>query len=232
MSSMGNALPQPSYRAEQYLQGQQRFNHPVGPSPAIPNQLPVQQPFGNHQYYLQQHPHMAQYYSAPLSPSQTYANMSRPTMGFYHNPVMMNQPGQGPPSTPYYYAQAGHYPAQAQALTGQVFAAQYPPSGTPQSDPRLSKSLHFNQTGTSTPSQDRASCKSHQVVLRTQVHHAQCTTDALVASDSRPSVVRGPPRKPKQSGMCLSPFERLELCPNMLKKATLSGLETFLPRPI
>lgn len=177
MSSMGNALPQPSYRAEQYLQGQQRFNHPVGPSPAIPNQLPVQQPFGNHQYYLQQHPHMAQYYSAPLSPSQTYANMSRPTMGFYHNPVMMNQPGQGPPSTPYYYAQAGHYPAQAQALTGQVFAAQYPPSGTPQSDPRLSKSLHFNQTGTSTPSQDRAS-----------------------SSDSRPSVVRGPPRKPKQSG--------------------------------
>jgi len=163
MGAMANALPQPSQRPGQYHPGQ---HPPTVSSSSMANQLPIQQyggqpglgPVANQQYYIQQHPQMTPYYPTPIASSQSYTNMPRPNMGYYPTPVTMSQQA---PAT-YYYAQVGHFPVPAQSLPGQVLPAPYLSSTTPHSDPRFSRTLSVDQTGASTPSQDRGSCKCKQ----------------------------------------------------------------------
>lgn len=165
MGAMANALPQPSHGSGPYHQGQQRFSPAAGSSATLPNQLPIQQypgqpglgPAANHQYYLQQHPHMAPYYSGPLAPSQAYANMPRQNLGYYPGPVTMSQPA--PSSASYYYAQMGQFPGPVQGGSGPVLAAPYMSSNAPHLNQRFSQALSVDQTGASTPSQDRGSCE-------------------------------------------------------------------------
>lgn len=160
MTAMANALPQSSQR--QYHQGQQQPS--AGPSAGMPNQIPFQQyggqpalgPVANQQYYLQQQPQMPSYYPTHIAPSQPYANMPRPNMGYYPTPAAMSQPA--PASTTYYYTQMGHFPVPPQGIPGQVLSAPYISPAT-HHDQRFSRSLSVDQTGTSTPSQDRGSCE-------------------------------------------------------------------------
>lgn len=184
MSAMAGALPQTNFRPGQYPT-QQRFNASAPPQNVV-GQMPAQygaqatiNPIPGQQYYMPQHAHLGQFYGTPISPSQQQANMSpRGNVGYYPNQLVLNQQ-QAHPQTAYYYTQAAHYPGQGQALQGQMIPGQYLASNAAQSDPRLGQSA-----GSDTSS-----------LAFSQAHEQR-----QPSTDSRSSVVRGPPRKPKQSG--------------------------------
>lgn len=173
MNAMANALPQHNYRPGQYApmaaNQQQRFSTQAASPSSMANQMAAQQqyegqgginPLANQQFYLPQHAAgMAQYYSTPMSPPQLQTNVStRTNMGYYPSPVLMNQ--QAPSSAAYYYPQAGHYNAQAQAMPTQLLSAQYMPPTPPQSDPRMAGAQPTDHFGSSIYSQhDRGSRK-------------------------------------------------------------------------
>ncbi|CAI6098278.1 unnamed protein product [Clonostachys chloroleuca] len=127
------------------------------------------------EFYSQQpqHPPVAQYYNnRQISPqAQPIQNMT-----YYPNQVVMGHPHHA-----YYYAQPNRYPAPNQGMLGAMVSGQYmapvPPSTA--NDPRLMKTP---SDGGRVPTQP--------------------TKQDLEASERRPSttVVRGPPRKPRQSG--------------------------------
>ncbi|KAH8889498.1 hypothetical protein GQ53DRAFT_652269 [Thozetella sp. PMI_491] len=133
----------------------------------------------NQQYYLPQHPPAASYYPAPLSPSQGQSNMhQRPGIPYYPNTVVMSQ--QPHPTSHYYYAQPGQFAGQPQNLPVQMMPVQYLSSASAQGDPRA--------------------LQSHQHDLAQAGSAPFPGAQGIGAIDSRQNVVRGPPRKPRQSG--------------------------------
>ncbi|KAK3941831.1 zinc finger CCCH domain-containing protein 45 [Diplogelasinospora grovesii] len=190
MNAMAGALPQATYnnRSGQYAPGpgQQRFSQPSMPATSMAAQAPVSPygvqnamaPVANQQYYVPQNAHMAQYYPAPLSAQVQQAGMhSRANPGYYPNAPFVSQ--QPHPVAHYYYPQAAQFHGQTHMLQGQFLSGQYMPSSTPlQTDPRLPQS----QTG------EQPSIP------------AFATEQGQVSTGDRQNVVRGPPRKPRQSG--------------------------------
>ncbi|KAK3394518.1 YT521-B-like domain-containing protein [Podospora didyma] len=175
-SAMVNALPQAAYRPGPYGQPQQRYNSAV-PSIAVP-QYGTQNAMAavsSQQYYLQQqHAQMAHYYTTPMSPQSQPNIPSRPDMGYYPNAVVLNQ--QPHPAAQYYYTPGAHYPGQAPHGQAQFMLGQYT---APSSQPSDSGQLQL-QPGSQ------------------KVNPGSPVEQDL--SDGRHSVVRGPPRKPRQSG--------------------------------
>lgn len=176
MSAMANALPQPTFRPGANNVGQVRYNSNGSPSGMMP---PVAQYPGqsnmNHmatqQYYMAQHAPMPNYYNAQMPPAQQQAGLPpRHNMGYYPNQAMMNQTQQ-PMPTGYYYPHPGQYQGHNTTMPGTMMPNQYMPQ-----DPRGSSSGY------------------------------QASVGAFGASDgsgnrrASPNVVRGPPRKPRQSG--------------------------------
>lgn len=134
------------------------------------------------QYYLpQHHAHMAQFYATPLSPQAQQSVPSRPELGYYQNAVVMNQ--QPHTATHYYYPQTAHFPGQQAQIPAQMVQGSYPTPNTHHGDPRQPQSQaqphQVNQTANSTSSAEYGKGGT---------------------SDSHHNVVRGPPRKPRQSG--------------------------------
>ncbi|KAI1338585.1 YT521-B-like domain-containing protein [Xylariaceae sp. FL0016] len=187
MSAMSNALPQTGYRPAYAAGQQQRIN-----TGSAPNIMPQMTPFagqptmshlaGQQQYYMAQHPQMHQYYNPQMSPTsqqQSQAGLSprgNMNMGYYGNPMMMNPQNQMPAA--YYYTPTGQYPSPSPISHGQMPSGQYlSPDGTT-SDPR----------GIS-PSQGNDKLGPYPGF-----------THSDDPSGSRSNVVRGPPRKPRQSG--------------------------------
>lgn len=179
MSGLTNALPQQSYRTAPYGQSPQRYNAAtLVHSPVTAAQIPVSQ-YGAPQYYLPQG-HMAQYYPAPLSSQQPAPNMSsRGDMSYYPAPVMSPQSHPGPH---YYYPPTTHFPGQSGQSThspGHLMLGQYTQHANPQQ--------HADPT-------------AHNSHLNSQ---AQIPTSPVLpenADGRQNNVVRGPPRKPRQSG--------------------------------
>ncbi|KAI1083070.1 hypothetical protein F5B20DRAFT_444865 [Whalleya microplaca] len=187
MTAMANALPQPGYRPS-YSHGQQpqRFN--TGPSPGVMQPIPQMAHFagqpgmsqlGAQQYYVPQHPQMSSYYSAQMSssPQQHQAPQQaglspRHSLSFYPNPVMMSQSQHPIPA--YYYPSSNQFPTPNVAIQGQVAPGQYYVPDGVQSDPRGSSPSQGNE----------------------QAGYVQSDP----SPDNRSNVVRGPPRKPRQSG--------------------------------
>ncbi|OLN95848.1 Zinc finger CCCH domain-containing protein 45 [Colletotrichum chlorophyti] len=189
MNGMANALPQQAnMRHGPYAQGgqqqHQRFT-PATSSPSMMPQMPQMAPqfpgqaamtMGNPHYYLPQHP-MQHYYASQLSPTQQQA---RPNMGFYPNQMVINPPQNGHIPQGYYYPPPGHYP-QNQLMTNPIMSSQYlAATNAGQHDPRLVSSSPngVEHSGGHAP-QNHASGDN---------------------VEGRSGIVRGPPRKPKQSG--------------------------------
>ncbi|KAK1598014.1 YT521-B-like domain-containing protein [Colletotrichum navitas] len=190
MNGMANALPQAAMRHNLYAPGgqqqhqQQRFS-PATSSPSMMPQMPqmapqysgqAAMPMGNPHYYMPQHPHMQHYYVNQLSPSQ---QPTRPNMGYYPNQMIMNHPQSGHISQGYYYSPAGHY-AQGQAIPNSMVSAQYMGGNMAHSDPRgmpqVSNGVDPNSA------------------------HVPSSHKPSETDDGRSGIVRGPPRKPRQSG--------------------------------
>ncbi|KAK8088130.1 hypothetical protein PG997_003091 [Apiospora hydei] len=181
MGAMANALPQTNYRPT-YTQGAQPRYNTGGPPPGVAHSMPQMAQYGGHtavnpivgqQYYMPHHPQVQQFYGHQLAPSQQATNMSpRHNLAYYPNQVMMN-PAQQQLSGGYYYGQPGTYAGQNQAIPGQMMPGQFiasAPRGASPSGPQD----QFGSMPVLGPADE--------------------------ASRNRSNVVRGPPRKPRQSG--------------------------------
>ncbi|KAI1202026.1 hypothetical protein F5X97DRAFT_330902 [Nemania serpens] len=183
MSGMANALPQAAYRPG-YGSGQQHQRYTPAGSNMMPQmvQFPTQPhmaQLANQQYYLPQHqiPH---FYNAQMSPAsqQHQVGSSRGDMGvgYYLNSVMMNQ--QQAPVTGYYYTPSNQFPTQNSSMPHHLVQGQYfLPDGS------------SGRPGDSSPLQ-----RNHDVGGSGGIVSREESTG------NRPSIVRGPPRKPRQSG--------------------------------
>ncbi|KAH0426279.1 yt521-b-like splicing protein [Colletotrichum camelliae] len=191
MNGMANALPQASMRHGQYLpagqqqhQQQQRFS-PAASSPSMMPQMPhmapqypgqAAMPMGNPHYYMPQHHQMQHYYASQLSPTQQQA---RPNMGFYANQMVMNHPQNSHIPQGYYYP-SGPYPPQGQAMPNHMVSAQYlSTTNTTHADPRVVSPIN----GVDQPN------------VNVSPNHKPGEE-----GEGRSGIVRGPPRKPRQSG--------------------------------
>ncbi|PHH90931.1 hypothetical protein CDD83_2230 [Cordyceps sp. RAO-2017] len=179
MTTMANALPTVAYRSGQYPQGAQRYMPTT--SPPMVQQMPHMPPFGapppmamGQAYYIHQ-PQMPQYFGAGhMSPSQGPPPMSaRQGLAYYPNQMMMN-----PPQSAFYYTQANPYPGQQQHAASSVVPCHYALGTTQNPDAR--KPPRPTADGPGVP--------------------AQNSRQGQEEPGSRQSTVRGPPRKPRQSG--------------------------------
>lgn len=218
MSAMANALPQPTFRPGANNVGQVRYNSNGSPSGMMP---PVAQYPGqsnmNHmatqQYYMAQHAPMPNYYNAQMPPAQQQAGLPpRHNMGYYPNQAMMNQTQQ-PMPTGYYYPHPGQYQGHNTTMPGTMMPNQYMPQ-----DPRGSSSGYQASVGAFGASDGR--CKN----MITNCPGEAITENKFKGSGNRrasPNVVRGPPRKPRQSGMSDDP-------PSCISHATQIQIKTHL----
>jgi len=129
---------------------------------------------GHQGYYVQQQPHMSQFYAGnQLPPSQPQSQMlPRQNMGYYPPQMMMNQPQAN-----YYYPQPTQYPNTNQAM---------PPSAVPRQ--------HYHGASTMANGPQQTTKPPNEADL---LDHSGLPQDS---AEKRHNAVRGPPRKPKQSG--------------------------------
>ncbi|KAJ4394419.1 hypothetical protein N0V93_003636 [Gnomoniopsis smithogilvyi] len=149
---------------------------------------------------------MQPYYGSPISPSQAQSTMPpRSNMQFYGNQIHQPHPSMG-----YYYAQMPHFAQQGQT-SHQVASGTYM-TATGAHDPRLGPNQmgEIGESGNFSP--------THQELRRSP-------------DDNQSNVVRGPPRKPRQSGHAIwignlpSQTELMNLVHHVCKEA--EGLESL-----
>lgn len=175
MNAMANALPQPGYVPGPYGRGAQQRYHAV-PGPGMATQFAGQNTMNmmpNQQYYLPQHAHMGHYYPGGV--------------------VVGQQPH---PNPQYYYPQIAHFATQPPSNQPQLVSSQYIPSAVHQPDPRMSPSHPTGQVASPgfVPEQTKGGSFHHRVIVDNSAN------SPVVPVEGRPSIVRGPPRKPRQSG--------------------------------
>ncbi|KAI0538279.1 YT521-B-like domain-containing protein [Xylaria digitata] len=186
MSVMTNALPQSGYRpGYSNTQHQQRY------TPASPNVIPQMVHFpgqpqmlqlANQQYYLPQHQQVQPYFNTQVSPSSQHQQHQLGSLrggmniGYYTNSAITNQPQVLGPG--YYYSPSNQFSAQHPTIQNHLGQSQYfvpdGSSGGPRESPPLQRSSHTNGLGGFLPGKEM--------------------------TGNQPSIVRGPPRKPRQSG--------------------------------
>ncbi|KAH9909253.1 hypothetical protein F4778DRAFT_222248 [Xylariomycetidae sp. FL2044] len=193
MAAMAQALPQAGYRPG-YNPGQQapRFpaSSPVGVMPHVSQmahfvgQPGVSQQLAGQPYYVPQHPQMPQFYNAPLSPAQPTHQAApqaglnpRHNVNFYSHSVMMNSPQQGVP-TAYYYPASGQFQAPTTPVQGQMAPTQFLIPDGAAGGTRGTSSAPGNEHGGNAA----------------EFGHVDGSLE------TKTNVVRGPPRKPRQSG--------------------------------
>ncbi|KAJ8131358.1 hypothetical protein O1611_g2269 [Lasiodiplodia mahajangana] len=216
MNAMTNALPQAGYR---YSGGHQ---HRYTPGPNMipqmvqfPSQPHIPQ-LANQQYYISQHQQIPQYYS-PMSPTtqqHPHYQIGSPRggigIGYYSNSVMMNQAQVSAPG--YQFHPSNQYPAQNASIHHQLMQPQYfvPPEssagGPGDSSPLIQRNHDIRSLG-------------------------GFVSNEAESAGNRPNVVRGPPRKPRQSGHAIwignlpPQTELMSLVYHVCKEAT--GLESL-----
>ncbi|KAI1277057.1 YT521-B-like domain-containing protein [Xylaria sp. FL0933] len=217
MTAMANALPHSGYRPG-YSSGQQHQRYtPAGPNiiPQMihyPGQTHMSQ-LANQQYYLPQPQQIQPYFSAQMSPNTQQQQQHQPGslrggmgMGYYTN-IMPNQSQVPVPG--YYYPTPNQYPGQNSSIPAHLSQPQFfMPDGS-SGDRRASSPLQRNHNlealGGFGPNEE--------------------------LTRNRPSVVRGPPRKPRQSGHAIwignlpPQTELMSLVYHICKEAT--GLESL-----
>lgn len=207
MGAMAHALPQANYRQSPYNANPSQLRYNLGGPPAgIVSQTQHMPQYGGgmghiptQHFYGQQQQHMPPFYGAPMSPSQPHPtpNMApRPNVPYYGN-----QQSHSP--MPYYYAQMPQYHQQVQ-VPHQGMPGSFMGGAGMVSDPRLGPT-HLGEGGDNTAftsaQQDLRQCKFQpQTCLCSRVAQLLTFPNLTTAPDSQSNIVRGPPRKPRQSG--------------------------------
>ncbi|KAI1131712.1 hypothetical protein F5Y10DRAFT_275291 [Nemania abortiva] len=213
MNAMANALPQAGYRSG-YSGGHQHQRYtPTGPN-MIPQmvQFPNQPQMPQH-YYLQQHQQIQQYYPqmSPTTQQHQPYQIGSPRggigLGYYPSSVMMSQ--SQAPAPGYHYHPSNQYPAQNPSIYPYVqaqFALAEGSSGVPRDSTTLIQRDHNMRSPGGFVSNEES-------------------------AGNQPSIVRGPPRKPRQSGHAIwignlpPQTELMSLVQHVCKEAT--GLESL-----
>lgn len=204
MNALASALPQQPYRAHVYGQSPQRYNMVTMPSPGPATQIPVTQfrtpsTTGHIQgqpYYVPQHPHMPSFYPTPLSPQPPAAMPSRPDLGYYPNSVFVNQTPQ--PGAHFYYTSPAPFPGHIPHVHGQIAPGHYGPQSLPQPfGPGPQQSQTSGQDAGLVASPGQQGNSQH---FNPMASTGRGTNFSTVSPESRQNIVRGPPRKPRQSG--------------------------------
>ncbi|RWA09751.1 hypothetical protein EKO27_g5348 [Xylaria grammica] len=186
MSAMTNALPPSGYRSG-YSGGQQHQRYtPAGPS-MIPQMVHFSgQPhivqLASQQYYLPQHQQIQQYFNAQVAPSAQHQQHQLGSLrggmniGYYANSAMTNQPQVPIPG--YYYPPSNQFSTQHPSIHNHLTQSQYflpdGSSGETRETSPLQRNNNADSLGGFVPNEE--------------------------LPGNRPSIVRGPPRKPRQSG--------------------------------
>ncbi|KAI2473549.1 hypothetical protein F4781DRAFT_137462 [Annulohypoxylon bovei var. microspora] len=192
MTAMAAALPPSGYRPN-YNQGQpqQRYNTAPSSNMIQPMQQiaqyagpPNMAQLGGQPYYVTQHPQMSSYYNAQFSPQQQQhqapqqPSMSpRHNLNYYSNQVMMNQ-SQHPLPAGYYYPPSNQYQSPHSNIQNQMAPGQYVLADGSSNGLRDVSPPHGND----------------------QINMVANSAPGDTSPDTRSNVVRGPPRKPRQSG--------------------------------
>ncbi|KAI5466734.1 YT521-B-like domain-containing protein [Mariannaea sp. PMI_226] len=196
MAQMANSLPQVSYRPSQYPHvNQQRYAIPN--SPSLMQQMPQ---YAGHQtvpmhgqgYYVQQ-PHMGHYYGGHYShtqPAQT--GPPRQNVAYYPHQMMVNQQ-----TSAYYYSPLPQYPPSSLPPPAPMMPSPYINGVHTSPDSRV---LHQ-----STESGDNSAVPPKEGQGRSQKHTLPKSklNPRPDGNERRQNAVRGPPRKPRQSGYAI-----------------------------
>ncbi|KAM0564020.1 hypothetical protein ACHAPJ_000228 [Fusarium lateritium] len=175
MAPMTNALPPMAFRPGQYPQTTQQRLNPAGSPPMIQqvSQFPSHPsvPVAGQGYYIQ--PQVAPYYGNQMPQAQAATAMAqRQNMAYFPNQMMM-----APQQSPYYYPHAPQYQPSAHPIPNGMVPGHYPGGSSTANDPR-----------TMTQPTELGGM------------HPQLFKQGQDGSERRQSAVRGPPRKPRQSG--------------------------------
>ncbi|KAK3956363.1 YT521-B-like domain-containing protein [Pseudoneurospora amorphoporcata] len=185
MGTMASALPHVPYRLSPYSSGQQpSYNSLAGPSSNIANQMTMS-PYGTQgstsgwignqqQWYVSQH--IGQYYGHPVSPSPQVSLPHRTEYGYPFSGVIVGQ--QPHPNAHYYYQPGASFAGQTPQAHGQTMPGHYATPGT--------------QLGVTRSVQPQYGARAASTVGSVGQGDASL--------DGRHNLVRGPPRKPRQSG--------------------------------
>ncbi|KAL9575065.1 hypothetical protein ACKAV7_000745 [Fusarium commune] len=175
MAPMANALPTMGFRPGQYPQNTHQRMNPAGSPPMMQHmsQFPGHPPLPvpGQGYYLQ--PQVAPYYGNQMHQAQAANMMSqRHSMAYYPNQMMM-----GSQQSPYYYPPGPQYQPAAHPVPNGVVSGHHAAGGPTTSDPRaMAQTADFGGI------------------------HPQGLKQGQDGTERRKSAVRGPPRKPRQSG--------------------------------
>ncbi|KAL6403054.1 hypothetical protein AUP68_12386 [Ilyonectria robusta] len=196
MGQMTNSPPHVAYRPGQYhhvnQQPQQRYH--LSNSPSMMQHMPQ---FMGHQtvqmsgqgYYVQQ-PHMGQYYEGHHLPQHQPgpAIPPRQAMAYYPNQMMMNQQ-----SSAYYYPPT-QYIHSTHAMPNTMMPSQFMHPAPATNDTRATFQSTPNSGVHSPPPNQGHGRLWKQPLVKPELSHGPDGTER------RQSAVRGPPRKPRQSG--------------------------------
>ena len=193
MASVAGSLPQPNYPPEQY-------HHPGYPprydstgSPIMVHPMQQVHPYGGQPqssmpapgYY----PQMPQYYAPEHIPSGQPPPHLHPAPGM---PYYSNQMSMGPQSTPYYNQNPRH-PGQPQSPPVMGYM---PPAPPQQQLPRHQGGFRQQQQHGHRATQDIKPINGKSLRFR----HCGFHLTILLDTSQQSNTVRGPPRKPRQSG--------------------------------
>lgn len=202
MASMVNSLPNSGFRPGQFPHGNQQRYNPPSSSPMLHQMPQMAQQFAGHPsmpmatqaYYVQQPP-LAHYYTGgQLSPTQAQSTMPlRQNMAYYANPMMIN-----PQQPTYYYPSPNQFATQTQAMPNNAMAGQYMIGNPTMNDPRALNHLAENSSVHPQPLHKPSQGERRKEKRRNTTTWAE--TNLVDGIERRHSTVRGPPRKPKQSG--------------------------------
>ncbi|KPM45436.1 hypothetical protein AK830_g1120 [Neonectria ditissima] len=193
MGPMANSLPHVAFRPGQYPHAnQQRYNLPNSPSIVQPmaqymGHQAVQMP--GQGYYVQQ-PQMGQYYGG--YPSQTPVGSTMPqrqATAYYPNQMIMS-----PQSSVYYYPPTPQYQHNPHPMPNTMVVGQYANPTPATNDSRPMGQPTKSSGGSPLPKQGQSRQWKQPLVVQSDLRQ---TSDG---SERRQSAVRGPPRKPRQSG--------------------------------
>lgn len=194
MAPMANALPPMGFRPGQYPPTTQQRMNPAGSPPMMQHmsQFPGHPavPVAGQGYYLQ--PQMAPYYGNQMPQAQaTPAMVQRQNLAYFPNQMMMS-----PQQSTYYYPPGPQYQAPAQPLPNSGVPGHYPGGGSMPNEPRIMPQQADYGVVHPQPFKQGQGRTGKQSPAKTGLKKTPDGSER----ERRQSAVRGPPRKPRQSG--------------------------------
>ncbi|KAM6504633.1 hypothetical protein FSOLCH5_015368 [Fusarium solani] len=193
MGAMVNTLPPVAFRPGQYHHGNQQPYHPTSSSPMVQQMLQFTGPFivpvAGQGFYAQQ-PQMAQYYRIQIPQPPAVSTISpRQSMAHYPSHLMM-----APQQSACYHPPSPQYQPSAPPVPYAMVTGHYNTGNSGANDRRaIQQMADLSGIDTQPPRQGQGRA-GKQSPVKSELRHSPDETERWK------SAVRGPPRKPPESG--------------------------------